>query len=95
MNQVRIREVAIPILSPIAVHTPNTCHSMKCFSLFMKLNYKKIAGQEKQISVKFAVAIYRYLWYLAGPIELRPSTLLRASFVALRLPFGRRTRVPP
>ena len=41
MNQVRIREVAIPIRSPIAVHTPNTCHSIKCFSLFIALNYKK------------------------------------------------------
>jgi hypothetical protein len=42
MNQVRIREVAMPILSPMAVHTPNTCHSMKNFIRFMRLNYKKI-----------------------------------------------------
>jgi hypothetical protein len=38
MNQVRIREVAIPILSPIAAHTPKTCHSMKCLNLFIGLN---------------------------------------------------------
>ena len=43
MNQVRIREVAIPILSPIAAHTPKTCHSMKCLNLFMGLIYKKVA----------------------------------------------------
>jgi len=43
MNQVRILEVAIPILSPKAVQTPNTCHSMKNFILFMGLIYKKTA----------------------------------------------------
>src|SRR6202046_1440215 len=40
MNQVRIREVAIPIRSPIAVQTPNTCHSIKCLSLFILLKYR-------------------------------------------------------
>lgn len=66
MNQVRIREVAIPILSPMAAHTPNTCHSMKNFILFMGLIYKKnglpqtgsaaFCGFRKQFLGNFAVA---------------------------------------
>ena len=27
----------MPIRSPIAVQTPNTCHSTNCFTLFIKL----------------------------------------------------------
>jgi hypothetical protein len=37
-NHVRMRDVAIPILSPMAVQTPNACHSIKCFILFIMRN---------------------------------------------------------
>ena len=34
-NQVLILDVAMPILSPMAVHTPKACHSIKCLNLFI------------------------------------------------------------
>jgi hypothetical protein len=39
-NQVRILAVAMPSLSPMAVQTPKSCHSMKCLKLFMVQKYK-------------------------------------------------------
>ena len=38
INHILIRDVAIPIRSPIAEHTPKACHSMKFFSCFIKAN---------------------------------------------------------
>ena len=34
MNQILIRDVAMPIRSPISEHTPNAFHSIKSFMLF-------------------------------------------------------------
>lgn len=34
-----MRDVAMPNRSPIAVQTPNACHSINCLNRFMPLNY--------------------------------------------------------
>jgi hypothetical protein len=38
MNQVLMREVAMPNRSPMAEQTPKACHSINCLNRFMPLN---------------------------------------------------------
>jgi hypothetical protein len=37
MNHMRMRDVAIPILSPMAAHTPKAFHSIKFLRRFIEL----------------------------------------------------------
>jgi hypothetical protein len=42
MNQVLIRDVAIPMRSPMAEQTPNAFHSMNSLNLFIPAIYRKL-----------------------------------------------------
>ena len=46
--------LAMPIRSPIAVQTPNTCHSTNCFTLFIKLKLHYFNLNSQDIFCNFA-----------------------------------------
>lgn len=80
-----MREVAIPSFSPIAVHTPNACHSMKCFNLYISAIYKIVAEVCKHFALN--------LCFVVNSQQFKTKHLYVPGSIAKMMPLLRRTLV--